>query len=200
MTDPNDISVDRFIALLRNSQDVIDSDLRERFDRSLPFQDAVFDRWERARKLGFGKDASIYQSAHVFGRVTVGAGTWIGPYVILEGAGGGISIGSTCSISSGVHIYTHDTVGWALTGGRLKGRAGAVSIGNCTYIGSQSVISAGITIGSCCVVAANSFVSRDLDDNTIAAGSPARRIGRVEIRNDEPVLVYDGGGETMLRS
>lgn len=194
-----DMTPERLVELLRLAQAVVDDQLRATFDRSLPFQDAVFDRWDRARKLGFGEDTSIYQSAHVFGDVKVGAGTWIGPYVILEGAGGGISIGDTCSISSGVQIYTHDTVGWALTGGRLKGRAGAVSIGNCTYIGSQSIISAGVRIGSHCVVAANSFISRDVDDNTIVAGSPARRIGQVEFRDGLPVLIYDKGGETVLR-
>ena len=29
--------------------------------RSLPFADGLFDRWERARRLGFGEGASIYE-------------------------------------------------------------------------------------------------------------------------------------------
>lgn len=199
MTQPHDLTPERFLELLRETQSMVDDRLREKFDRSLPFQDAAFDRWERARKLGFGDGASIYQSACVFGDVQVGNGTWIGPYVILEGAGGGIRIGSTCSISSGVQVYTHDTVAWALTGGRMKGRTGAVSIGDCTYIGSQSIVSAGVTIGARCVIAANSFISRDVPDGSIVAGSPARQVGRVEFRDDVPVLVYDSGSETVLR-
>ena len=31
--------------------------------------DALFDRWERARRLGFAPDASIYNSSAVFGDV-----------------------------------------------------------------------------------------------------------------------------------
>jgi len=48
-----------------------DKELREQFRRSLPFQDAMFDRWERARLLGFEEGVSIYNSALVFGDVRV---------------------------------------------------------------------------------------------------------------------------------
>src|SRR3982750_1585315 len=84
--------------------------------RSLPLGDLVADRWARARALGFGEGTSVYDSALVLGDVRVGERTWIGPQTVLDGSGG-LTIGSTCSISAGVHIYTHDTVRWALSGG-----------------------------------------------------------------------------------
>jgi len=168
-----------------------DEELRQKHDRSLPFQDAVFDRWERAEKLGFGEGASIYNSAIVYGNVSVGRETWVGPYVILDGSGGELSIGSTCSIAAGVHIFTHDTVYWALSGGRSKPEQKPVSIGDCCYIGSQTVIATGVTIGSRCVVAANSFVRKDVPSNTIVGGAPARRLGSVKYREGEPELVFD---------
>src|ERR1700681_854654 len=96
-----------------------DHELRKKYKRSLGFGDAIFDRWERARSLGFGEGASIYNSAAIFGEVVVGEHTWVGPYVILDGSGGGIRIGRYCSISAGVHIYSHDTTLWALSGGVL---------------------------------------------------------------------------------
>jgi carbonic anhydrase/acetyltransferase-like protein (isoleucine patch superfamily) len=92
--------------------------LRTRWSRSLAFADAIFDRWERAQTLGFGAGASIYDSAMDYGDVEVGAETWVGPFVVLDGSGGGLRIGEYCSISAGVQIYTHDTVFWALSGGR----------------------------------------------------------------------------------
>ena len=111
---------------LRALHDALGAQMRREHDRDLPFEELVFDRWERARSLGFGEGASIYHNAYVFGDVTVGAGTWIGPFVMLDGSGG-LEIGATCSISTGVHIYTHDTVRWALSGGdaRARARAGA---------------------------------------------------------------------------
>jgi len=156
-----------------------DQGLRQRFDRSLSFQDGMFDRWERARRLGFGDGASIYNSALIYGDVGVGEQTWIGPGVILDGSSDSLSIGAYCSISSGVHIYTHDTVRWALSRGEEEPRTAPVIIGDCVYIGPQSVIVAGIKIGSHCVVGANSFVNKDVASRTVVAGTPARPIGRV---------------------
>lgn len=182
--------VDRWKALFREAYESREKELMQVYHRSLPFQDAMFDREERARKLGFGKGATIYNSALVYGDVTVGEGTWIGPYVLLDGSGGGIRIGSTCSISAGVHIYTHDTVAWALSGGRQAYRRKPVKIGNCCYIGPHSTVTAGVVIGDRCLVATNSLVKEDVPQGTIVGGTPARRIGHVELKGDEPILVY----------
>lgn len=164
--------------------------LKSRHSRSLPFADGLFDRWERARRLDFGADASIYDSVCVFGEVSVGAKTWVGPWVMLDGSGGAIRIGSNCSISAGVHIYTHDTVLWALSGGKLGPRRGAVTIGNCVYIGSQCVVSRGVTIGDMAVIAANSFVNQNISDRTIVGGIPAQMIGHVEGVGESVRLVF----------
>lgn len=187
------LTPERFAELLRASYLAADERLRAEFQRSLPFQDALFDRWERARRLGFAADASIYNSAAVFGEVSVGRATWIGPNTLLDGSGGGIEIGAHCSISSGVHIYTHDTVLWALSGGKCERRQAPVRIGDCVYVGSQSVIAAGASIGSRCVVAANSFVNGDVPEATIVGGTPARRIGTVVGEGEQVRMVFDSG-------
>jgi len=169
-----------------------DEELRSTFNRSLPFADAQFDRWERAKVLGFGDKTSIYDSSVVMGDVSVGANSWIGPFTMLDGSGGGLTIGDFVSISTGVHIYTHDTVLWAVSGGVQAARKGAVSIGSNTYIGAQVVIIAGVSIGSRCVIAANSLINRDVPDGTVMGGTPARRLGRVEGEGADARLVYDG--------
>ena len=176
---------------LRRVKEQRDEELRATYDRSLPFADAQFDRWERARTLGFGEKTSIYDSSAVFGTVHVGTNTWIGPFTILDGSGGGLTIGDYCSVSAGVHIYTHDTVLWAVSGGVQNARKEAVVIGSNTYIGAQSVIVAGVTIGSRCVIAANSLVNRDVPDGTIVGGTPARVLGRVEGEGADARLVFD---------
>jgi len=168
-----------------------EEELKEEFSRSLSFQDALFDRWERARRLGFGEGASIYNSTQVFGNVSVGKHTWIGPYVILDASKSSLIIGDYCSIAAGTHIYTHDSVEWALTGGKAKAKIGPVSIGNCCYIGSQAVIAAGVTIGDQCVVGANSFVNNSVPPRTVVAGSPAKIIGRVEFNGGKASLVFN---------
>jgi acetyltransferase-like isoleucine patch superfamily enzyme len=173
------MDVAKLIDLLRKAYIEKDEELRAQFDRSLPFADGLFDRWERAKRLGFAEGASIYNSSLVYGDVEVGENTWIGPYTLLDGSGGEVSIGSFCSLSAGVHIYTHDTVMWALSGGRLEKRTGPVKIGDCCYIASQCIIAPNVSIGRQCVVAANSFVNQSVPDRTIVGGSPARKLGEV---------------------
>jgi acetyltransferase-like isoleucine patch superfamily enzyme len=166
--------------------------LKENFNRSLPFADAILDnRWKRARRLGFGEGASIYDSALVYGDVSVGAQTWVGPSVILDGSGGNIKIGAFCSIAAGVHIYTHDTVLWALAGGKAPPRRAEVQVGDCCYIGAQSIILPGVIIGRQSVIAANSLVNREVDPYTVMAGSPARAVGRVEGEGAAVRIVMD---------
>ena len=147
-----------------------------RFNRTLPFGDYVVDRWEKARELGFGEGTSVYDSALVLGEVKVGENTWIGPSTVLDGSGG-LSIGSFCSISAGVQIYTHDTVQWALTGGVATSERAPVRIGNRCYIGPLTVIAKGVTIGDGCVIGAHSVVLGDVPANSKALGAPCRVIG-----------------------
>ena len=186
--------ITHFAELLKALHARRDGELRGAFNRSLPFADAQFDRWERAKALGFGDKTSIYDSSCIFGDVSVGVNSWIGPFTVLDGSGGGLQIGDFCSISAGVHIYTHDTVLWAVSGGVQAARKGRVTIGSNTYIGAQAVIIAGVSIGERCVIAANSLVNRDVAAGSIMGGTPARLIGRVEGEGVEARLVYEGKG------
>lgn len=156
-----------------------DEQLRQRWARSLSFQDGLLDRWERAARLGWGSGTSIYNSVMVLEPVTVGDATWIGPWVLLDGSGGGLRIGSNVDISAGVHVYTHDTVLSCLSGRIVPRKEGAVSIGDCTYVGPGSVIVGGVSIGHHCVIGAGSFVNHDVPDRSVVAGSPATLRGRV---------------------
>ena len=158
------------------------------YARDLPFEELLFDRWERARSLGFGAEASIYQSSYVYGTVAVGAHTWIGPFTLLDGSGG-LEIGAYCSISAGVHIYSHNSVKWAVSGGTASYERRPVRIGDCCFIGPHSVIRDGITIGDHVVVGAHSFVNKDVPAFSIVAGAPARVIGHVRL--DEETVAFE---------
>lgn len=144
--------------------------------RTLPLADYVVDRWEKARELGFGEGASVYDSVLVLGDVKVGRGTWIGPFVVLDGSGG-LSIGSHCSISAGVQVYTHDTVDWALSGGEAAPSRAPTAIGDNCYVGPNCVIAKGVTIGKGCVIGANSLVLEDVPAGSKAFGTPCRVVG-----------------------
>lgn len=166
-------------------------DVRSRWDRDLPVQELVDDRWERARRLGFGEASSIYADSYVYGDVRVGENTWIGPHTLLDGTGG-LTIGSRCDISAGVQIYTHDTVRRVLSDGRQPTEQAGVEIGDNCHVGAQTVIVKGVRIGDHVVIGACSYVNRDIPSFTVAVGVPCRPIGRVVVDADGTVeLVYD---------
>ncbi|MFT5820839.1 MAG: acetyltransferase-like isoleucine patch superfamily enzyme [Crocinitomix sp.] len=177
------------LAELQNLHADLFSAFKAQFDRSLPFNDEVFDRWERAKELGWGKGSSVYDSAYIFGDAKVGENTWIGPFTIVDGSGG-LAIGNHCTVSAGVHIYTHSNLKQTLSGGKLPIEREPVKIGSCTYIAPQCIIGMGITIGNHCVIAANSFVGESFPDYAIIAGNPAKQIGRVVISENDISFDY----------
>jgi acetyltransferase-like isoleucine patch superfamily enzyme len=181
---------DALLQALRALYAELRADVRERWQRDLPFEELLFDRWERARELGFGEGSSIYHSSHVFGDVRVGRDTWIGPFTILDGSGG-LTIGDNCSISSGVQIYSHDTVEWAVSGGALPYRRAPVSIGSCCYLGPGTVVAKGVSVGEHSVVGVGSFVNRDVPAYSIAVGVPCRVVGRVRLEDGTVTLEYE---------
>lgn len=163
----------RLLRLIQDLYEHLRFEKRVKWHRDLPFDEMLFDRWQRAKNLGFGDKTSIYHNAYVYGDVRVGSNTWIGPFVILDGSGK-LEIGNNCSISAGVQIYTHDTVKWALSGGIAPYEYGCVKIGNNCYVGPNTIISRGITIGDCTIIGANSYVDNDIPSHSVAFGTPCR--------------------------
>jgi len=168
-----DIEITRKIETLKKLYRVLRADMQKKFQRDLPLAELLFDRWERAGTLGFGQGTSIYHSSYVYGDVSVGENTWIGPFTILDGTGC-LKIGSYCSISAGVQIYTHDSVKWANTGGKAPYEHGPVRIGDRCYIGPNSVIAKGVTIGNESIIGAGSLVLTDIPPKSKAWGCPAK--------------------------
>lgn len=165
--------IEELLTELRELWSQRQKEVQEKYQRGLPFGDYVVDRWERARSLGFGEGTSIYDSAVVLGDVKVGKNTWIGPFTVLDGSGG-IAIGSNCSISSGVQIYSHDSINWALSGGTANYDYAPTSVGSQCYIGPHTVIARGVKIGDGCVIGAHSLVLEDIPAGSKAYGAPCR--------------------------
>ena len=62
-----------------------------------------------------------------------------------------------------------------------------VTVGDNVWIGGNTVILPGVTVGSNVVIGAGSVVSKDIPDNTIAAGNPCKVIREI---TDEDRIYY----------
>lgn len=160
------------------------------WNRVLPFDELLFDRWEKANFLKAKKGASVYHNSYIYGDVKIGKNSWVGPYTLLDGSGGKLKIGSFCSISSGVQIYTHDTVKWSLSGGKSSPDTMGVTVGDFCYIGPYSVITKGVKIGERCLIGAHSLVNSDVPSNSISFGIPSKIVGKISIKGKKVMFRY----------
>ena len=138
--------------------------------------------------LVFRDGASIYHNSYVYGDVSVGKDTWIGPFTLIDGTGG-LKIGDYCCLSAGVQIYTHDTVNRFISGGKELTQHAPVVIEDFCYIGPQTVIRSGVKIGRHSVIGTNSYVNKDIPPFSIAFGTPIKIVGSV---------IFDSNGNLEL--
>ena len=162
-----------FLSLLTRTICALRLNMMTQFERHVSINDLLSDRWETAKFLGFGEGTSCYNNALVIGDVKVGENTWIGPNVILDGTGH-LEIGNFVDISAGVQIYTHHTVNRCTSFGKDPIERMKTKIGNGVYIGPNSIIQMGVTIGDCAVVGAMSFVNSDIPAHAKVYGIPAK--------------------------
>lgn len=156
---------------------------KKHFNRFLPIGEYFVDRHEKASAMGFGEGTSIYDTAVVLGDVQVDKNTWIGPFVVLDGSGG-LTIGSNCSISAGVQIYSHDSVEWAISGGKAAYEYAPTVIEDHCYIGPNTIIQKGVTIGKGSVIGANSLVNKSIPPYSKAFGTPIRIVESMKVESE----------------
>ena len=82
-----------------------------------------------------------------------------------------ISIGNNVTLAPRVHILAHDASTKLFLG---YTRVSNVTIGDNVFIGAGTIVLPGVSIGNNVVIGAGSLVSRNIPDNCVAVGNPAR--------------------------
>lgn len=92
-----------------------------------------------------------------------------------------IRIGDNCFMAPGVHIYTatHPLNPTERISGVEYGKP--VNIGHNVWIGGKAVINPGVNIGNNVVIASGTVVVKDVPDNVVVGGNPAKIIKHIDI-------------------
>lgn len=106
--------------------------------------------------------ANIGQNSHVLAGAVIAPKVEIGEASIVNT---NATVDHECTLSPGVHIAPGATL------------CGCVNIGENTLIGAGCVVVPHIKIGANVILGAGSVVTRDIHDNVIAFGNPAKIVG-----------------------
>ena len=87
-----------------------------------------------------------------------------------------VIIGDNCQMAPNVAIYTAGHPVYPDTRNTAYEYGKEVRIGDNVWIGGNTVICPGVTIGDCCVIGAGSVVTKDIPAWTVAAGNPCKVI------------------------
>lgn len=116
---------------------------------------------EYAKMIG----VNILGNVRLYGKVEWSTEPWL------------ITIGNNVHITNGVKFITHD-------GGTLVFRqyvpdleiTKPINVGNDVYFGNNVIVLPGVNIGNQVIIGAGAIVTKDIPDNSVAVGVPARVI------------------------
>lgn len=94
-----------------------------------------------------------------------------------------IKLGDNVRITSGVKFVTHDGGIWVIRNKYSLKDAdifGKIEIGNNVHIGMNTIIMPGVHIGSNCIIGCGAVVTKNIPDNSIAVGVPAKVIKTID--------------------
>lgn len=106
-----------------------------------------------------------------------------------------ISFGNNVCVASGVTFVTHDVIDKVLNkmdyNFNFNYNCAPIYVGNNVFIGCNVTILPNVKIGNNVIIAAGSVVTKDVLDNTIVGGNPAKKIGEFENYANERKKIND---------
>jgi acetyltransferase-like isoleucine patch superfamily enzyme len=163
------------------------------------------------------RDATVGRNPSVIGRPLVEVTDavigddfllWSGYRRTLVGGWGRIRIGDRCFINCGTvvmaakEVVIEDEVAIAneayITDTNSHGVEGRpcedapIRIGRGSWVGARAIILPGVTIGSRCLVAAGTVVTKDVPDDSLVAGNPGRVVRKLEYPEGVTRAWWDG--------
>jgi acetyltransferase-like isoleucine patch superfamily enzyme len=127
-------------------------------------------------------EPGVWITAPGSARVRIGGGSFLNLAVMLASQDL-VTIGEHCMLANGCFVsdatHRYDDLRRPITWQGFQSK-GPTSIGDNCWLGANVVVTSGVSIGERCVIGANSVVTHDIEPFSVAAGSPAKVIKRVE--------------------
>lgn len=127
-------------------------------------------------------DVAFRKEKFIKGGGRIGVGCEIYPDVEFGSEPYLISIGNFVRITNGVRFITHDGGAWVLRNLGMKNIDifSPIKIGNNVHIGWNAIIMPGVKIGNNCIIGAGAIVTKNIPDNSVAVGIPAKVIETID--------------------
>lgn len=150
-----------------------------------PLEGNVLEALQQGRlELGEGVlfEPGVWITAPADARVRIGEGTFLNRGVMVA-AHELVEIGAHCMLANGCFVsdanHRFDDPEKPITWQGFESK-GPTRIGDNCWLGIGVVVTSGVTIGERSVIGANSVVTRDIEPYSIAAGSPAKVLRKIE--------------------
>ena len=144
---------------------------------ALIMENCIIKPGARIGGTGFGFEMKTKQNINHSGNVLIGKNSSIGSNTSIDRAVfDSTSIGEFSNIDNLVHIAHNVNIGDFAVIAAQVGIAGSTKIGNYVKIGGQAGISGHLIIGDNVTIAGKSGVTKNIADNSIIAGFPAKDI------------------------
>lgn len=154
-------------------------------DRFLAFAD------QSAGEIEIGDRVELYSDVTLRtgpgGRIEIGSGSHLQPGCLLASAAAPIQIGQNVEVAAACsfYSYSHGSASGRLIMNEPLVTKGPIIVGDGAWIGHGVTVVNGVTIGRGAIIGAGAVVTRDVPDEAVAAGVPARIIGRREIARSD---------------
>ncbi|OGH24800.1 MAG: hypothetical protein A3B47_00225 [Candidatus Levybacteria bacterium RIFCSPLOWO2_01_FULL_39_24] len=131
--------------------------------------------------MKIGRGSTMHMGARFYNpyNITIGEDSIIGEGAVLDGRDK-LAIGNHVSIATDVMIYNaeHD-----IKDPNFKAISAPVVIQDYVFIGPRAIILPGVTIKKGAVVGAGAVVTKDVEENVIVGGVPAKQIGERGVKD-----------------
>lgn len=133
---------------------------------------------EPGRGIVLGPGVSIAAQVFLHGPARLGARVSLNVGVRIDGGAAGVEIGDDTRIGSGAALYAFDHGIEPERPVRAQPvRSRGIRVGRDVWLGANTGVTDGVSIGDHAVVAMGAIVTHDVPEHAIVAGVPARVIG-----------------------